>query len=141
MKNIKKNILSFIVLISLFLSWNFVLLNPVYSESLLNKQEELSFLEKVFGPSKDVRDIVINILTVLFTFLGMIMVFLIMYGGFRWMTAGGNDAQVLEAKKYIRNAIIGVIIILASYGITTFIARSAGEAAGVEMTRADSYVL
>ncbi len=130
----KKKFISFIILIAIFFSWNFVLLSFAKAESMLDKQEELTFLEKIFGPVKDLHDIVINILNVLFTFLGIVMVFLIMYGGYRWMTAGGKEAQVVEAKKYIRNAIIGIIIILASYAITTFVARSAGSATGVEVT-------
>jgi amino acid transporter len=56
--------------------------------------------------------------------LGIIIVVLIIYGGFLWMTAGGNSDQVDKAKKIIINATIGLVIILAAYSITYFVVQS-----------------
>lgn len=53
--------------------------------------------------------------------LGLIMVILILYGGYLWMTARGNEQQVEDAKHTIRSAIIGAIIIISSYALTSFI--------------------
>jgi len=46
---------------------------------------------------------------------------LILYGGFKWMTAGGNEEQVGEAKKIIISGVIGLIIILSAYAIANFV--------------------
>lgn len=69
----------------------------------------------------DPRDMAINILNVLMTFLGLIAVIVILLGGFKWMTAGGNEDKVGEAKKLLAAGVVGLIIILASYGIATFV--------------------
>ena len=61
------------------------------------------------------------IIGVLLGFAGIVMVVVIIYGGFLWMTAGGDEAKVDKAKKYVKNAIIGLIIILAAYMITYFV--------------------
>lgn len=53
--------------------------------------------------------------------LGVILVVLIIYAGFLWMTAGGNADQVKKAKQLILNAVIGMIIIFAAYSITNFV--------------------
>lgn len=53
--------------------------------------------------------------------LGVIFLVLTIYGGFLWMTAGGNDTQVAKAKNILVRAIIGLIIIAAAYSITTFV--------------------
>lgn len=53
--------------------------------------------------------------------LGLIMVILILYGGYLWMTARGNESQVEDAQHTIRSAIIGAIVIISSYALTSFI--------------------
>jgi hypothetical protein len=52
---------------------------------------------------------------------GSLFLFLIIYGGFIIMTAAGNEDRVSKGKKVIYWAVIGILIIGASYGITTFI--------------------
>ena len=54
-------------------------------------------------------------------FLGIISVVLILYAGFMWMTAAGNEDKVGQAKKLLVAAVIGLIIILASYSIASFV--------------------
>jgi len=61
------------------------------------------------------------VLNLIFSFLGVIAISLFFYSGFTWMTARGNEAQVEKAKNNFFNALIGLIIIIASYGITAFI--------------------
>lgn len=54
-------------------------------------------------------------------FLGVIAVVIILFGGFKWMTAGGNEEKVGEAKKLIIAGIIGLAIILSAYAIASFV--------------------
>lgn len=54
-------------------------------------------------------------------FLGVIAVVIILYGGFKWMTAGGNEEKVDEARKLIIAGIIGLAIILSAYAIASFV--------------------
>ena len=53
--------------------------------------------------------------------LGVIFICLIIYGGYLWMTARGNEDQLTKAKTTIRVAIIGLIIIVSAFGIWTFV--------------------
>ncbi|MBU2566837.1 hypothetical protein KKG46_04755 [Patescibacteria group bacterium] len=53
--------------------------------------------------------------------LGIVLLGYLLYGGFRWMTAGGDSAQVDKAKATLRNAVIGLVIIVASYAIADFV--------------------
>ncbi len=62
-----------------------------------------------------------QILTIIFSLLGILFFGLTLYAGFLWMTAQGNDSKISEAKKMLVNAIIGLIVILASYAITYFV--------------------
>lgn len=47
--------------------------------------------------------------------VGIIAVAFIVYGGFRYITSGGNDEVAESAKKTITNAIIGLVVIILSY--------------------------
>ena len=54
-------------------------------------------------------------------FVGVIFFILMIYGGFIWMFARGNDQEVAKAKDLITSAVIGLVIILAAYAITYYI--------------------
>jgi len=73
---------------------------------------------------KDPREIAATVIKVMLGFLGIIAVVIIMLGGFKWMTASGNEDQVDEAKKLMSAGAVGLLIILASYGIATFVLNS-----------------
>ena len=69
----------------------------------------------------DPRQMAVDIVKYLMTFLGIIAVVIILLGGFKWMTAAGNEDKVAEAKKLIIAGIIGLIIVLCAYAIVNFV--------------------
>jgi hypothetical protein len=73
------------------------------------------------APQKSLQAIVASIIRVVLGFLGIIFVVLLIFGGFKYMTSGGNQDKVEEAIKMIKNAVIGLIIIAAAFSITYFI--------------------
>ena len=76
-----------------------------------------------FG-SADLRDTIVQLVNVLLGFLGIIAVIIILWGGFKWMTAAGNEENVREARNVIVAGIIGLGIIIASYSIAWFAVRA-----------------
>jgi hypothetical protein len=69
----------------------------------------------------DIRTIIGRIIYVALGIMGTVLLVIIIYAGFLWMTAGGNEERVATAKKWLINGVIGLAIILASYAITYFI--------------------
>jgi len=61
--------------------------------------------------------------------LGIILVVIIIYAGFLWMTAQGDDKKVGEAKLMIKQAIVGIIIIFSAYALTDFVLTNVLESA------------
>ena len=57
-------------------------------------------------------------------FIGVLFFGLVIYGGLLWMTARGNEQQVEKAKDLIVAAVIGLVIVLAAYAITSYIGSS-----------------
>jgi uncharacterized membrane protein YidH (DUF202 family) len=54
-------------------------------------------------------------------FLGLIAVVIILMGGFKWMTAGGSEDKITEARKLMTAGIIGIVIILSAWGIASWV--------------------
>ncbi|MBI3957091.1 MAG: hypothetical protein HY340_03840 [Candidatus Kerfeldbacteria bacterium] len=78
----------------------------------------------------DLKSTVINIINWVLGLLGIIAVIMILYAGFLWMTAGGNEEKVGTAKKIISAAIIGLIIILLAWAIVNFVLKTASNVSG-----------
>ncbi|MFH0818770.1 MAG: hypothetical protein V1898_02130 [Patescibacteria group bacterium] len=55
------------------------------------------------------------------SFLGLISLILVLYAGFLWMMARGNQEEITKAKDILKGGFIGMVIILASYGISYFV--------------------
>ena len=73
------------------------------------------------NPSQSLPGLIGTIINVILGFLGIILLGYLLYAGFLWMTAGGEAKKVDEAKTMIRNAIIGLILIVASVAISNFV--------------------
>jgi|SRR3989339_860885 len=80
--------------------------------------------------TKDLREGIMAIVNVLLGFLGIIAIIIILYGGFVWMTAGGNEEKVSQAKKIITAGIIGLVIIFVSFAIASFVITQLISATG-----------
>lgn len=74
-----------------------------------------------FAEPKSIAEIIGALIGTFLSLLGVIFLILIIYGGFVWMTSAGNENKVLKAKQILTRAIVGLIIILSAYSITSFI--------------------
>lgn len=54
-------------------------------------------------------------------FAGVVFVVIVLYGGWLWGTARGNEEQVQYAEKLIRNAVLGIIVVFAVFTISRFV--------------------
>jgi hypothetical protein len=54
-------------------------------------------------------------------FLGVIAVGFIAYAGFLWLTSSGDEEKITTAKNILKNGVIGLVIILSSWAIASFI--------------------
>ncbi|MDP3900420.1 MAG: pilin [bacterium] len=81
--------------------------------------------------NEDPRAIAANVVNIVLGFLGIIAVVLILAGGFIWMTAAGNEDKVSAAKNLMASGLVGLIIVLAAFGIATFVVNSLLSATGI----------
>lgn len=85
--------------------------------------------ETILG-GEDIRVIVMKIIRAVLSLLGVIALGLMLYGGFVWMTSGGSEEKIGQAKRILTNATIGLVIILSSFAIVQFFLNRFHEAAG-----------
>ncbi len=78
------------------------------------------------GASSDLPSLVGVMVTSIIGFIGVIMIVLVIWAGFTWGTAGGDTAKVKRAKEIMINAVIGLILVMVSYGITTLVLSLVG---------------
>jgi len=82
-------------------------IKPVEKDLVLGKQ--------------DIRTTIANVINISLSLLGIVTVVIVLIGGFKWMTAGGNDDQTAEARKWIFSGIIGLAIIMSAWAIARFV--------------------
>jgi hypothetical protein len=113
-----------IILLAIALAF-FVSVSYVYADDTTGVQSALSGLEAANTqaklPSTDLPTTVGNIVGVVLSFIGVLFLGLLIYGGFSWMLARGNQQEVQKAKDLIEAAVIGLVIVMAAYAITAYV--------------------
>ena len=75
----------------------------------------------VSAEATPLESIIGTVINLILSFVGVLLFVLLIYGGFTWMTAQGNQEKVNKAKKIVTNSIIGLVITLSAYVISYFI--------------------
>jgi hypothetical protein len=82
------------------------------------------------GADADLGLMIGRIIGSLMGIIGSLLFLYMLYGGFRWMTAGGDAAAVTKAVSIIKNAIIGIMIIVFAYTLSNFVVTRLASVAG-----------
>ena len=97
------------------------LLQPSAKNELKRKTTNIA-TEAGFNPDEiDFGATVAIVIEAFLSLLGIIFLILIIWAGWRWMTAQGDEQKVTQAKDTIQRAIIGLIITISAYSITYFV--------------------
>ena len=119
----KKNLLVviFIVLAFVFIFSSVVLAEDKYGLEATTKE---GFGKVPSEAEADIPSIIGTIVGALLSFIGILFFVLVIYGGYLWMTARGNEEQVGKSISIITQAAIGLIIVAAAYLITRFLGET-----------------
>lgn len=92
------------------------------------------------GAPDNLETITQNVTNWILGFIGLIAVLFIIWGGVQYLTAGGNQNQMEDAKTTIKNAVMGLVIAGIAYAIVTAVigpilgGSGAGGAGGTAAT-------
>lgn len=73
------------------------------------------------GSGTTLADVITSVTQAFIGFLGVISTLLIIYAGYLWMTAGGDDSKIEKSKNIIKQVIVGFIVLSLAYGIIAYV--------------------
>jgi amino acid transporter len=82
------------------------------------------YLNETGNPWKDIQDIntlVPGLLGAALTIAFAVFVFLLIFAGIQWITAGGDKGKVESAQKKLTGAIIGIVIVISAWAILSLV--------------------
>jgi len=101
------------------------------SNTIANHVNQVANAAGVQNSNTSLVVIIGRIINIALGFVGIILLLLFLYSGYEYMTAGGDSKKVESAQTRIKNAIIGLLIIMASFGIVNFIlSKLTGDTSG-----------
>ena len=124
----KKYLLSFLFIVFCgVLQFNMTpIISPVLADSTLLSQQNLlqeATVNNYGNKPQDIKVVVLNLIKTALTFVGIIMVLLLIFAGVKYMMSNGNEAQTKEALGQIKALFVGLLIILASWSIVSYMLK------------------
>ena len=117
-----------------------VLITPLVSQALSfdpNANDPGSLISNTTGNINSISlgqqqptVIALRLINAALSLLAIICVVLLIYAGFLWIWARGNQDEVKRAKDIILGTVIGLVIVLAALGITQFVFSTIGDITG-----------
>jgi hypothetical protein len=123
---LKKLIISLSVLAILLVGGSFALAGSI--------DVGIGYGDNIGLGTADPIQVTLNVINIFLGLLGLIVVILFLYAGFIWMTAAGSAEKVEKAKRIIKNAVIGLVIVLSAFGIVNWVVRALFDVTGASCT-------
>ena len=125
---IKKNFL-FLMAVALFCGAMFLFVDHALAEQSSKPKTPGLFNSEITGKieslnklkSNDPAVLIGQVIKIGMSIIGSVALLMFVAGGIMWMTARGNAEQMAKAAKTLAWSALGVVVILASYGIVKFI--------------------
>lgn len=73
------------------------------------------------GVTPGPESIIGQVIQVVLSFVGIIFLAFMIYAGITWLTAQGDDKKVSKAKDIIEESIVGIIIVIIAYAVSSYL--------------------
>lgn len=67
-----------------------------------------------------------NLVNLIFSVAAIVLIFMILWGAFEWLTSGGDKEKLSSAQKRIINALIGILLFAVAFAIIAVIGQFTG---------------
>lgn len=98
--------------------------SPVMAQAIA-PEDQPGIVGQLSGGQTGLRGIALTIVNFFLTFLGLLAVVMVIYGGFMYVGSAGNPETVEKAKKILLYAAIGIIVIIVSFALVNTILGAA----------------
>jgi len=97
----------------------FVITNPAIDP-------KLGLMPSIIGGSGALEAILSTVVTLVLIVSGVVAFLLLLYGGFEYITAGGDKEATQKASKRLTSALIGLTIVFSTFAIISLIEQIFG---------------
>jgi len=95
-----------------------------HSAFALNSLDSLEVPQR--GYARDLGTYIGALLSLVLVLAALLVFFQLIYGGMQWIVSGGDKGKTEQARSRIMSAIIGIIILAASYAILLLVLNFLG---------------
>ena len=81
--------------------------------------------------------VAVGVVNIVLSLLAVMAALIVLYAGFMWMTAGGNSEKIDTARSWLTRGVIGLAIIMASWGIVRWLAAQLNYSTGADSIHED----
>lgn len=101
----------------------FMVLTPTHAKKTFEAHNAaLDTVAQKTGIEKtDVQSFFSKLVTLALGVSGLVFLAFMIYAGFKWMTARGNEEDITKARNTIIASIIGIALLVGAFAITNFI--------------------
>lgn len=101
----------------------------VFAETQTGIQKAFPMVNEISGGKPYITDMSLSqilgqVIQLALSILGVLFVIFMIYGGYIWMTAAGNESKADKAKDIITQSILGLIIVVGAYAISYFVIQA-----------------
>lgn len=100
--------------------------------SAMQVVEQTTTANNTYDTNWSLERIIGNIIYAILTLVGTIFVVFMIYAGYLWMTASGNEQKVDKSKEILRQSLIGLIVVLGAYAIAYFVISIFGSQVNIQ---------
>ncbi|MDP3900431.1 MAG: hypothetical protein Q8Q23_05110 [bacterium] len=111
----------FISVLLLFTLTSFALAQTPRTLQGAGKNTEVIAQDSGLDGIVDINSIIGKAINGFISLIGVVFLILMIYGGYLWMTARGNEQQVEKSRSLIIAAIVGIVIVIGAYAITYYV--------------------
>ena len=85
---------------------------------LIHTEDRIANVDLATGDAVSARTVVVSVINFTLFFLGILTTAMIIYGGFLYITAAGDEQGTEKGKKILLYSAIGIVIIFISFALT-----------------------
>lgn len=122
--SLKKHFAAFFLLCLIFLPFHVLAAGSL--DDALGNVRDAGARAGTEGTSVD--SFVGTVINVALSMVGIIFLGLMVYAGYLWMTARGEESQVERAQDIIKRSVIGLVIVMSAYAVTALVVRRLEDA-------------
>lgn len=84
------------------------------------------FIERDASGASAISMILSNLVTLIYSIATIVLIFMILWGAFDWLTSGGDKEKLEHAKSRLINAFVGIMLFAIAFAVIQILGKFTG---------------